>query len=113
MLQTLRNYKFYRNLSKQISTLGGSSEAGGAMKSTTNWRSPNTGATNSSGFTALPGGDRNGSSGAFNNTIGYYGTWWYLEPPYAVVFTLSYNAKNLSTGGIGKTNGFSVRCIKD
>ena len=99
-----------------ISTLGGSSEAGGVMKSTTNWSAPNTGATNSSGFTGLPGGNRNGSSGAFNNTIGFYGYWWAaLDPsqPYAVVFYLSYNGRNIFIGGIGKTEGFSIRCIKD
>ncbi|MFM8512620.1 MAG: fibrobacter succinogenes major paralogous domain-containing protein, partial [Bacteroidota bacterium] len=55
--------------------LGGQSVAGGAMKSTATqptpggWNAPNTGATNSSGFTFLPGGDRN-SGGEF----GYLGS---------------------------------------
>lgn len=39
---------------------------GGTMKSTTGWNSPNTGATNESGFSGLPGGNRN-SDGDFNN----------------------------------------------
>ncbi|MCD4793288.1 MAG: metallophosphoesterase [Bacteroidales bacterium] len=50
-----------------IAYLGGSSVAGGKMKSigTAYWNSPNTGATNESGFTALPGGYR-ASTGMFS-----------------------------------------------
>ncbi|MFM7748293.1 MAG: fibrobacter succinogenes major paralogous domain-containing protein, partial [Bacteroidota bacterium] len=54
--------------------------AGGALKSTatqptpTGWLSPNTGATNSSGFTALPGGRRNSDGDFYYMT--YYGYWW-------------------------------------
>jgi uncharacterized protein (TIGR02145 family) len=57
-----------------------SSVAGGAMKITATlptpggWASPNTGATNSSGFTGLPGGYR-ASGGGFGN-LGYSGSWW-------------------------------------
>ena len=55
--------------------LGGQSVAGGKMKSTgSEWDRPNTAATNSSGFSALPGGYRTnyGSWGA----IGFSGKWW-------------------------------------
>src|SRR5262245_47721661 len=67
--------------------LGGDSVAGGKMKSTGTikagtglWRFPNTGATNSSGFTALPGGWRL-DDGSFHNLggndVGYgVGHWW-------------------------------------
>ena len=56
--------------------LGGEVVAGGKMKEagTAHWNSPNTGADNSSGWTALPGGYRD-----FNGTflsIGSYGYWW-------------------------------------
>jgi len=56
--------------------LGGSSVAGGKMKEagTAHWYPPNTGATNSSGFIGLPGGNRN-MLGNYNN-LGYVGSWW-------------------------------------
>src|SRR5574344_601553 len=56
--------------------LGGASVAGGKLKETgtTHWNSPNTGATNETGFTALPGGCRN-SDGAFYS-VGDLGYWW-------------------------------------
>ena len=56
--------------------LGGETVAGGKMKvtGTTYWKPTNTGASNSSGFTALPGGYRN-SSGVFS-TINSSGFWW-------------------------------------
>ena len=50
--------------------------AGGKMKETgtTHWNSPNTGATNESGFTGLPGGYRSG--GGYFSYVGNYGNWW-------------------------------------
>jgi uncharacterized protein (TIGR02145 family) len=59
-----------------IDYLGGGEVAGGKLKETgtTHWESPNTGATNETGFTALPGGFRN-YDGNFLN-IGYNGLWW-------------------------------------
>ena len=94
-----------------ISTLGGSSQAGGALKSTTNWNAPNTGATNSSGFAGLPGGLRFGS---FSN-IGNYGYWWSSTGYQTTAdnFGLSFDSKAVSSGGIPNNCGFSVRCIKD
>ena len=61
--------------------LGGANGAGGKMKSTGTiltgtglWQDPNTDATNSSGFTGLPGGYRL-DFGAYTD-FGYYGYWW-------------------------------------
>lgn len=59
-----------------LSFLGGESIAGGKLKETgiAHWLNPNVGATNETGFTALPGGDRN-SNGTFYS-IGEQGNWW-------------------------------------
>jgi len=54
--------------------VGGESVAGGKLKSTTGWSSPNTGATNESGFTALPGGSS--SNDKKYDVAGNYGSWW-------------------------------------
>lgn len=58
------------------SCLGGYFVAGGTLKEagTSHWESPNTGATNSSGFTALPGGSRSG--GGNFTFLGTSGFWW-------------------------------------
>ena len=50
----------YTEWTTLITYLGGSSVAGGKLKETgtVHWASPNTGATNESGFTGLPGGYR-------------------------------------------------------
>ena len=106
--------------SKLENFLGGVAIAGGKMKSTTMWASPNTGATNESGFTALPGGFRYTILNM--NTIGYFGFWW------------SSTEAELTTGGCAwsrslscdnsicdrrynysasKREGYSIRCLKD
>jgi uncharacterized protein (TIGR02145 family) len=91
--------------------------AGGKLKETgtTHWGSPNTGATNEIGFTFLPGGNRNYSTGAFG-AIGTGGYGWsstqYNTTDAWVRQMWSYNA-NVSRGNWGKTYGASVRCVKD
>jgi uncharacterized protein (TIGR02145 family) len=54
--------------------LGGESKAGGKMKATTFWVGANTGATNISGFTALPGGFS--QADYVFDYIGFHGDWW-------------------------------------
>lgn len=97
--------------------LGGEKVAGGKMKEegTTHWDKPNKNATNTSCFTALPGGYRF-RNGLFYS-IGKSGYWWSSskedtdrawnlwmanDESYVVV-----NYNNLFA------NGFSVRCLKD
>jgi uncharacterized protein (TIGR02145 family) len=94
--------------------LGGSSVAGGAMKSTTGWTSPNTGATNSSGFTALPGGFRT-NSGGFTN-VGSHGYWWSSSDAgsgYAWYRLLNYTQAAVYRNYNGLRTGYSVRCARD
>jgi uncharacterized protein (TIGR02145 family) len=97
-------------------SLGGSSVAGGNMKSTTGWNAPNTGATNESGFSGLPGGDRR-TSGAYSD-IGNYGYWWSsteFDSVYVWARRLDCFTSVLVRYGIndGKRYGFSVRCVRD
>jgi uncharacterized protein (TIGR02145 family) len=101
--------------------LGGQSVAGGKMKSTRTapdphprWQSPNTGATNSSGFTGLPGGYRD-SDGDFYY-IGNYGTFWSsteYSTTYAWYRTLFYEYAYVNRTYTTKAYGFGVRCLRD
>ncbi len=87
---------------------------GGALKSTTNWTSPNTGATNSSGFTAFPGGYR-----YINGTYDYGGDagYWWSSTEFgsgnAWVRILNYNLSDVYRSNYNKHFGFSVRCVRD
>ena len=99
------------------SYLGGESIAGGKMKSvgTTYWNSPNTGATNESGFSALPGGSRF-NNGSFNS-IKYNAVFWSAtENDYnsAWISNLNYDNGNVNRNlNFYKRDGWSVRCLKD
>ena len=96
--------------------LGGESVAGGKMKEagTTHWISPNTGATNESGFTGLPGGNRN-YRGEFNGING--GGGWYSSTEYSTTVAwsryLNYDNASVSRNSFSRHDGFSVRCLKD
>ncbi len=94
--------------------LGGSSVAGGKMKATTGWNSPNTGATNESGFTGFPGGYRN-FNGSYN-LVGNLGYWWSsseFDSIYAWFRLLYYSNSNDYRDFNYKHYGFSVRCVRD
>jgi uncharacterized protein (TIGR02145 family) len=97
--------------------LGGESVAGGKLKEigTGHWLSPNTDATNSSGFNAFPGGYR-WPSGEVYNSIGMQGGWWSLEESdilNGMKRGLSYNSGGVSNDPAPKKSGNSVRCIKN
>ncbi|MEI6140104.1 MAG: fibrobacter succinogenes major paralogous domain-containing protein [Mariniphaga sp.] len=100
-----------------IENQGGITIAGGKLKEagTTHWTDPNTGATNSSGFTALPGGFQESIGGGVYG-MGKYGDWWSST---STSTTLAWNCELSSisvavrTMSFTKKGGFSVRCVKD
>lgn len=81
------------------------------------WQSPNLGATNKSGFTAIPGGMRDFTFGTYY-WIDQNGFWWTSTETYANspdarnrVLYSNFNVGDRSTSH--KSNGLSVRCLKD
>jgi len=103
--------------------------AGGKMKSIGTiqngnglWESPNTDATNESGFYGFPGGYR--YSGVAQNSnpnnfysIGFNGSWWTSSQTNsgnnAWIYGLGSSRANLQKNGMNVKEGRSVRCIKD
>jgi uncharacterized protein (TIGR02145 family) len=99
-----------------ITTLGGDSIAGGKLKEVgfAHWKSPNTEATNSSGFNALPGGFLN-VDGTYS-LMGLYGVWW-TSTEYDANFSHTHYTTNDTTKATKFVNnkkcGLSVRCVKE
>jgi uncharacterized protein (TIGR02145 family) len=107
--------------------LGGEDIAGGKLKEdgTIHWSSPNTGATNESGFNALPGGGKGGW--ADQNSIGSLGEFWTSTYNYdamssryeasigIVIYNNSTNIATPRSAVLGSCDGCgkSVRCMKD
>ena len=96
--------------------LGGTTVAGGKMKvaGTTSWTTPNTGATNESGFAGLPGGFRS-TNGSFYD-VGSFGYWWSSTEDYATyawLRDLLYINGVIDRASGSKRDGFSVRCLRD
>ena len=99
-----------------INYLGGFKVAGGKLKETgaSHWQAPNRGATNETGFTALPGSYRS-INGEFNH-FGIYGGWWSsseLNPYMSWTRYLTAIAGYTGSYSYGKSLGFSVRCLKE
>jgi uncharacterized protein (TIGR02145 family) len=96
--------------------LGGESIAGGKLKETgtMHWMSPNTETTNQTGFTALPGGDRD-NNGTFYS-IGTYGVWWCAtetSETNAYYRLMIYHFDYVYRSNYNKLLGSSVRCLRD
>ncbi len=100
--------------------LGGSSIAGGKMKEegTVHWAYPNVGATNESGYTALPGGRRDPGNGNFTKIGVNYELWSSTNVIWSWIhisqgFYIYYQTTDLNLGGWENERGCSVRCVKD
>lgn len=103
-LETLRTY------------LGGWLVAGGKLKEIgiVHWGTPNTGATDEYGFTLLPGGEIGAFTGGFD-FIGKLGTLYTseLDPVFPYIFGAGWTSAQFSEGTSQKTDGYSIRCVKD
>jgi len=96
--------------------LGGESKAGGAMKATVSWESPNTGATNNSGFNGLAGGALT-NAGSFYY-MGKISVWWtstenFLGPNIVFIRNLAWDKANVERSWHYKDNKYSIRCVRN
>lgn len=112
----------YLDPTVNCSSVGWSGQnAGGQLKTTGTleagtglWYDPNYGATNASGFSGLPSGDRSESAGFAYQ--GMYGFWWSsTQQNTANAWSRSpdFSAASIVRGGNQKICGFSVRCVHD
>jgi uncharacterized protein (TIGR02145 family) len=100
--------------------LGGSNSAGMKIKEVglIHWLSPNIGASNLSGFTALPAGSRNYFGNDDFLGLGYYCMWWSFTEHHTFNDSAWYRSLNTFESVLGrnyylKRVGFSVRCVMD
>lgn len=98
--------------------LGGSAFAGGKLKETgtTHWITPNTGASNSSGFTGLPGGQSdtyNSTKFLFSGSIGGFWSSTDFSSVLSSVVTIKNTNEEASMFSDEKDFGYSVRCLRD
>ena len=87
-------------------------DPGGKMKSVTLWNAPNEGATNSSGFTALPGGMRV-SDFIHSGMYGYFWTSTDFNTNSGYYISLAFDDALVYEDNRWGSSGLSVRCIKD
>jgi len=101
--------------------LGGGAISGGKLKTTGTslWQTPNKGATNSSGFSAIPAGTRGPFGNSLTGTFGQMGFFTYMwtttifDQQKAQPFACGYNIEYLAGGATNKKAGLSIRCVKD
>ena len=95
--------------------LGGAEIAGNKLKEvgTLHWNGPNKGASNESGFTALPGGNRISIGFQEFRKSGY---WWSSTEErsyYSTFWGLFHDSSDIYNSSSYQSRGLSVRCLKD
>jgi len=99
-----------------LEEVGSVEDTGNKLKEagTAHWKSPNDAANNESSFTALPGGYRS-YNGSFNylRISGYWWTSTVYKETTVYFWSLRYKFSNVYKNISEKTNGFSVRCLKN
>jgi uncharacterized protein (TIGR02145 family) len=97
--------------------LGGNSVTGGKLKEngTEHWASPNIGATNETGFTAIPAGVRDyvGNFNFLSKTIAAFWTATQYDTSQAVMRVMYNTIASLGVNNYDKRNGMSVKCVRD
>lgn len=102
---------------KLLTAVGGKSEAGKVLKSTSGWREDsgqNTNGTDDFGFSALPAGD-NEEDGRFYG-VGYYANFWSsteINAKDAYFMQMGYDGESAEVFGLSKFYAFSVRCLEN
>lgn len=96
---------------------GEAQNLGGKLKTTSLWNAPNAGATNESGFSGLPSGARDGSSGWDVLQPRRRGYWWSSSEGdqfnYARYRSLSYFNAGVGRYSYFKSSGYCIRCLRD
>ncbi len=99
-----------------LTNVGGASVASDKLRETgtAHWTSPNTGATNEFGFTALPGGEL-GYNNAYldKGNVGRWNTLTQPGPTSVDRFIMGYNFSSVVTNNVWKYYAAAVRCVKD
>lgn len=106
-------------LENYLGGLSGRPLAGGKMKDNLSslWSSGSNPGTNESGFSALPGGYRDGTTGLFREGVSFAYFWTSTENPLNNTLASSrylwYNDLATDRSNPLKSSGYSIRCIKD
>ncbi len=100
-----------------VNSFGGQEPAGGSLKETgtEHWQSPNTGATNLSGFTALPAGGYDYNSGGFQrDKSAYFWSSTEIEHNGVILIKLQFDSENVEfIEEYPEDKAYPIRCIKD